>query len=56
MIWLGTWEGLVLKEVGMEGERLYRRIGHSQRFERKPEWRNDFRMAFGQEKRVIRLV
>lgn len=59
--WLGTWEGLVLKEVGMEGERLYRRIGHyllfdSQRFERRPEWRNDFRMAFGQEKRVIRLV
>jgi hypothetical protein len=45
----------------MEGERLYRRIGHyrlfdSQCFEGRPEWRDDFRMAFGQEKRVIRLV
>jgi hypothetical protein len=59
--WLGKWEGLVLQEVEMEGDKLYRRIGHyllydSQVMNRRPEWRDDFRMLCGQEKRVITLV
>ena len=59
--WLDQWEGLVLKEVESQGERLCQRIGHyilfkSQEMESAPKWRDDLIKVFGKKKRIISLI
>lgn len=61
--WLGTWEGMLLKELEISGERLYRRKGHftisfydSNQWPRRPSWRDNLKLMFGQEKRMFILI
>ncbi|CAM1505840.1 Fc.00g114770.m01.CDS01 [Cosmosporella sp. VM-42] len=60
--WLCVWSGLVLKELEMDGEKVYERVAHftlHDIYQRKSDnniWRTEMRPLFKPEKKIFTLV